>query len=124
MGWLLCSVASKYIEAYDHWVAFSLLFLLGAHMIRESFKVDDEEEEESPNSRGILGTALTGLATSIDAMTPGTPGARAATLAPTAYTRSVKACPPWYRLFEGLPGDEARPRQPALCGAGCPYLAE
>lgn len=71
LGWLLGSVASQYIEAYDHWVAFALLFLLGAHMIHQSFKADDENEDATPNDRGILGTALAGLATSIDAMAVG-----------------------------------------------------
>lgn len=70
IGWLLGSVASKFIESYDHWVAFGLLFLLGAHMIYKSCKSGDEDEEATKD-RGIAATALTGLATSIDAMAVG-----------------------------------------------------
>lgn len=70
IGWLFGSVASKFIESYDHWVAFGLLFLLGAHMIYQSCKSGDEEEETTKD-RGIAATALTGLATSIDAMAVG-----------------------------------------------------
>lgn len=70
-GWLLGSVASKYIEAYDHWVAFFLLLCLGAHMIYKSFQADDEDDAGDSNKKGILGIALTGLATSIDAMAVG-----------------------------------------------------
>ena len=44
IGWLIGSAGAEYIEQYDHWIAFGLLVLLGAHMIYASFNGDEEEE--------------------------------------------------------------------------------
>ena len=41
IGWLIGKSASGYIEAWDHWIAFALLVILGLHMIYESVKPDD-----------------------------------------------------------------------------------
>ncbi len=38
IGWYLGSSFSAYIADYDHWIAFILLGLIGAKMIRESFE--------------------------------------------------------------------------------------
>ena len=70
IGWLLGSAASSFIENVDHWIAFALLSLLGLHMIFKAIKGGEEgglEEER----KGLLAVALTGLATSIDAMAVG-----------------------------------------------------
>ena len=37
VGYLLGKKLEEYIQKYDHWVAFALLCLIGANMIRESF---------------------------------------------------------------------------------------
>ena len=70
IGWVLGSSVKTYIEAVDHWIAFVLLFIIGANMIRESLK--GEEPEGSKN--GIL-THKTlfwqAVATSIDALAVG-----------------------------------------------------
>jgi manganese efflux pump family protein len=72
IGWLLGTAASKYIAAWDHWIAFGLLGLLGLHMIRQALKPDDEDAEAKAESNGsVLALALAGLATSIDAMAVG-----------------------------------------------------
>lgn len=73
VGWLLGSVASNLIEAYDHWLAFVLLIGLGAHMIYEASQPDEGEEAApvSSKEKKIAAIALTGLATSIDAMAVG-----------------------------------------------------
>lgn len=70
IGWLLGKVAAPYVAAWDHWIAFGLLALLGAHMIKESLSRDPETEAK-PSSHAFLNLALTGLATSIDAMAVG-----------------------------------------------------
>jgi putative Mn2+ efflux pump MntP len=58
------------IEAYDHWVAFALLALVGGHMILESRHGDDAQKPPSnPFAWGPL--LLLGLATSIDALAVG-----------------------------------------------------
>lgn len=74
IGWLIGSAASSYVKAYDHWIAFVLLGALGAHMIWKALTEDHEadEAEASADRHGNLVTlALTGLATSIDAMAVG-----------------------------------------------------
>jgi len=72
VGWLLGSAASRYIEAWDHWIAFGLLVVLGVHMIHKAATgPDDADVEPADQKSGIWALALTGLATSIDAMAVG-----------------------------------------------------
>src|SRR3981081_4172112 len=42
VGCLLGLVAAKYITAWDHWIAFTLLGLLGLHMIYSGLKPETE----------------------------------------------------------------------------------
>ena len=56
------------ISAYDHWVAFSLLFLIGANMVREGLF---GEEEEVDADMGVKTMVLLAIATSIDALAIG-----------------------------------------------------
>ena len=46
IGYLLGSRFQQSITAYDHWIAFILLALIGGNMIKESF--DHETETSSP----------------------------------------------------------------------------
>lgn len=72
IGWLLGSAASKYIEAWDHWIAFGLLAALGLHMIHQGLRGDAGDGATPPaDNTGVLTLALAGLATSIDAMAVG-----------------------------------------------------
>lgn len=72
IGWALGKVAAPYVTAWDHWIAFALLSVLGARMIYEGFSADDDEEaQDKPSSHAFWVLALTGLATSIDAMAVG-----------------------------------------------------
>ena len=59
----------RYIEAFDHWVAFVLLLYLGGKMIYDSMH-DDEEECRFDIFRGRTLCGL-GVATSIDALAVG-----------------------------------------------------
>lgn len=45
IGWIGISFFRESIEEFDHWIAFTLLLLIGGNMIRESFS--DEEEHFS-----------------------------------------------------------------------------
>lgn len=66
IGWGLGSVAAKYVVAWDHWIAFAMLCILGLLMIRNGLK--EEEEDAAPVTRHSFWLlAATGLATSIDA---------------------------------------------------------
>lgn len=74
IGYLLGEAFEKYIEQIDHWVAFVLLVLIGALMIKESFEKEEnkEEEKEIPSSPLAFKTMLTmAIATSIDALAVG-----------------------------------------------------
>ena len=71
IGWLLGKGASRYIEAWDHWIAFGLLLVLGLHMIWNGWKPDADEPADEARKHGIVGLAVTGLSTSIDALAVG-----------------------------------------------------
>ena len=68
IGWLLTSRFSQQIQAYDHWIAFGMLALIGGKMIWDSFK---EEDESSLNPEGWVTGLLLAVATSIDALAVG-----------------------------------------------------
>jgi len=70
LGWVLGNAAAPYVEAWDHWIAFVLLGALGLRMIHEGWG-EPELEEEKPNSHSFLRLAVTGVATSIDALIVG-----------------------------------------------------
>lgn len=70
IGWGIGQVAVRFIESWDHWIAFGLLLVLGLHMIWNGIK-DDDEEEEKPDQHSFLILAVTAFATSIDAMAVG-----------------------------------------------------
>lgn len=70
IGWGLGRLAAPYVMAWDHWIAFGLLFLLGVRMIRSGAGAPVPPDER-PNRHGFWILALTGLATSIDAMAVG-----------------------------------------------------
>ncbi len=70
IGWGIGNVASRFVQNWDHWIAFTLLIILGLHMIYNGVKHDDEEEEK-PNQHSFLVLAVTAFATSIDALAVG-----------------------------------------------------
>lgn len=72
IGWLLGRAALQYVEAFDHWIAFGLLGALGLHMIINGVRPDDgSDAEDTGKHHGFWRLAVTGLATSIDAMAVG-----------------------------------------------------
>ena len=71
VGWSLGSLASGYIEAWDHWIAFGLLGVLGAKMIWSGLRAEGATVEDRPTRHSFWMLAVTGFATSIDAMAVG-----------------------------------------------------
>jgi putative Mn2+ efflux pump MntP len=71
IGWLLGKGASRYIQAWDQWIAFVLLLGLGLHMVWNGLKPEPDEPVDEAKHHGLLGLALTGLSTSIDALAVG-----------------------------------------------------
>ena len=70
VGWAIGSAAVSHLEEWDHWIAFVLLGGLGLHMIIAGFGAP-EVPEERPQRHNFLTLAVTGFATSIDAMAVG-----------------------------------------------------
>ena len=70
-GWSLGLSAAIYVQAWDHWIAFVLLAGLGLRMVCAGFSASDKNTLEKPKRHGFWLLALTGFATSIDAMIVG-----------------------------------------------------
>ena len=70
IGYFLGAQFQELIEAYDHWIAFGLLFLIGANMIREAVW-GEKEEGENNGSLDFKTMFLLTIATSIDALAVG-----------------------------------------------------
>lgn len=68
VGYLLGAGLSEKIAAFDHWIAFILLVLIGANMIREACKGGGEAADDSLAFGKMLTLAV---ATSIDALAVG-----------------------------------------------------
>ena len=68
IGWSVTKLFNRYIENFDHWIAFGLLTFLGVRMIKEYFS---DEESESFNPRKLKVILTLAVATSIDALAVG-----------------------------------------------------
>lgn len=71
VGWGLGMSAASYVKAWDHWIAFVLLVGLGLRMVYAGFSYADEAVLKKPSSHSFWTLAVTGFATSIDAMAVG-----------------------------------------------------
>lgn len=71
IGWAIGLAASQFIMNWDHWVAFTLLFVLGARMIVGGFRKESDEPEAAPSRHGFWLLVTTAIATSLDAMAVG-----------------------------------------------------
>jgi putative Mn2+ efflux pump MntP len=69
LGWLSGYHFVKYVAGCSHWLAFGLLFIIGAKMIYEAFKIEEIEKKTNPLELYVL-FALS-VATSIDAFAVG-----------------------------------------------------
>jgi manganese efflux pump family protein len=69
LGWTAGLALAPVIVAVDHWIAFGLLSVVGARMIRTGFQESQRDETRDP-SRGMTLMALA-VATSIDALAVG-----------------------------------------------------
>ena len=70
-GWALGTVAARHVAAWDHWIAFVLLAVLGARMVAAGLTPCEEEADKVIRRHSFWLLAATGLATSIDAMAMG-----------------------------------------------------
>ena len=70
IGYFLGSRFSNAIQSVDHWVAFILLSLIGANMIREAMSKDEDAGRDS-GSLSFKTMLMLAVATSIDALAAG-----------------------------------------------------
>ena len=68
LGYVLGSSFSLSIRAYDHWIAFLLLVIIGGNMVKEALS---HEEEYTDSSLDMKHMTLLAVATSIDALAVG-----------------------------------------------------
>ncbi len=69
VGWLAGRQVAPWIEAFDHWLAFGLLALVGGRMLWEAWS-DEREAERADPTRGWMLVTLS-VATSLDALAVG-----------------------------------------------------
>jgi len=69
LGWILGRNIVEHISSIDHWVAFSLLMIVGVKMILSGIKPSEQNIKKDP-SRGFTLIMLS-IATSIDALAIG-----------------------------------------------------
>ena len=73
LGWAAGRAVHRYIAAFDHWIAFGLLALVGGRMVVGALRADAGEEAECTAKDPTRGWTLVMLsvATSIDALAVG-----------------------------------------------------
>ncbi len=69
LGWLAGETVVRYVERFDHWVAFILLAFVGIKLIRSGFEKDGKAFNQDPSTGNTL--VLLSVATSIDAFAVG-----------------------------------------------------
>lgn len=73
-GWYLGRAFSAYIQAFDHWIAFGLLVLIGGKMLSETLRGKEKETgcpDQGRDIRSLPCLFLLSVATSIDALAVG-----------------------------------------------------
>lgn len=68
IGYLLGTGFASYVTKWDHWIAWGVLMVIGANMLRSSFSGEEESVSRSFSSRVMF---LLAIATSIDALAIG-----------------------------------------------------
>jgi putative Mn2+ efflux pump MntP len=72
IGWLAGAGFGRWFERFDHWIAFSILVLLGLHVLWMAWR-DDDDDEGAASAEAFALTPLLAMAvaTSIDALAAG-----------------------------------------------------
>ncbi len=71
LGWVAGTSVVDYISAYDHWLAFALLAVIGGRMLWESFHESAAEERRAARIGSWPVLFVLAVATSIDALAVG-----------------------------------------------------
>jgi manganese efflux pump family protein len=71
LGWLAGLSVQRYIESWDHWVAFALLAAIGSKALWSAFRGDGDEGAEPADPTRGWSLVVLSVATSIDALAVG-----------------------------------------------------
>jgi len=71
LGWYFGTSIEQYVSRYAHWIAFFLLFTVGANMIREAFAIKEESQAPKKDATKGMTLVMLSVATSIDALAVG-----------------------------------------------------
>ena len=71
IGFFLGTLFAEAIEAFDHWVAFGLLALIGANMLKEAFGKETDSCDIEGVDLSFKSMLVMAIATSIDALAVG-----------------------------------------------------
>jgi manganese efflux pump family protein len=69
LGWVTGETIVRYVQSFDHWIAFGLLGYVGFNLIRSGLSRDVKAFNQDPSTGRIL--VLLSFATSIDAFAVG-----------------------------------------------------
>src|SRR5512136_2791119 len=69
IGWAAGTTVVRFIEGYDHWIAFGLLACVGGKMIKEALEPETHKTSADPTRKWTL--VMLAIATSIDALAVG-----------------------------------------------------
>ena len=70
-GFFLAMTFAEAIRAFDHWIAFGLLVIIGANMLKEAFGKECDCCEDKDADLSVKTMFVMAVATSIDAMAVG-----------------------------------------------------
>lgn len=71
IGWAGGRAVHRYIEAFDHWIAFALLAFVGGRMVWGALHPGDDDEPASGDPTSGWSLVMLSIATSIDALAVG-----------------------------------------------------
>lgn len=70
IGWFIARSIYKYVETFDHWIAFGIFFILGIKFIKDAFELKEGKQFER-TFISLKYLLLIAIATSIDALAAG-----------------------------------------------------
>jgi putative Mn2+ efflux pump MntP len=71
LGWMAGTKILSLIQAFDHWVAFGLLFLIGCRMVYASLRSQKVPQNRRPDPTRGWSLLILSIATSLDALAVG-----------------------------------------------------
>ena len=71
LGWSFGTAVHSMVAAVDHWIAFALLFLVGANIIKGSSQKEQEQSQTAADPTAGWQLVTLSFATSIDALAVG-----------------------------------------------------